>query len=75
MKPLRRCGLMGAALAFGMGTLVAVAEPAVKTGKERLGDKASDEQRIDNCKVPPERRGRTARSASCARDAKATVTH
>jgi hypothetical protein len=55
--------------------LVAVAEPAVKTGKERLGDKASDEQRIDNCKVPPERRGRTARSTSCAHDAKATVTH
>ena len=25
---------------------------AVRTGKERLGNKWSDEQRIDNCKVP-----------------------
>ena len=29
----------------------------VLTLKERLSDKASDEQRIDNCRVPPERRG------------------
>jgi hypothetical protein len=36
----------------------------VKTGKERLGDKASDEQRVDDCKVPPERRSRT-RPANC----------
>ena len=28
------------------------------TGKERLSDKASDEQRVDDCKVPPERRTR-----------------
>jgi hypothetical protein len=28
-----------------------------KTLKERLGDKASDEQRVDNCKVPLDRRG------------------
>ena len=27
-----------------------------RTGKERLGGKASDEQRVDNCKVPPDRR-------------------
>jgi hypothetical protein len=32
------------------------AEPA-RTGKERLGGKASDDQRVDNCKVPPEQRG------------------
>ena len=29
----------------------------VKTLKERLSDKASDEQRIDNCRVPLDRRG------------------
>lgn len=29
----------------------------VKTSKERLSDKSSDEQRVDNCHVPPERRG------------------
>ena len=28
-----------------------------QTLKERLSDKASDAQRIDNCRVPPERRG------------------
>ena len=28
-----------------------------RTAKERLGVKASDEQRIDNCKVPRDRRG------------------
>jgi hypothetical protein len=53
----------------------AFGQSAVKTGKERLGDKASDEQRVDNCKVPPERWGKTARPASCARGARAGVTH
>ena len=28
-----------------------------QTLKERLSDKASDAQRVDNCRVPPERRG------------------
>jgi len=28
-----------------------------RTLKERLSDKASDEQRVDNCRVPIERRG------------------
>ena len=37
----------------------------VRTGKERLSDKASDEQRLDNCKVPPERWGAKIRSDSC----------
>ncbi len=34
-------------------------EPANRavTGKERLSDKASDEQRVDNCNVPADRRG------------------
>lgn len=31
--------------------------PGVLTGKERLGKKWMDEQRIDNCKVPIDRRG------------------
>jgi len=38
---------------------------ATKTGKERLTDKASDEQRVDDCKVPPARRTR-ARPTNCA---------
>ncbi len=37
----------------------------VKTGKERLSSKASDEQRVDNCKVPPELRGTTVRPDAC----------
>ena len=41
------------------------AEPAVRTGKERLGGKASDEQRVDNCKVPLDLRGSTPRPDDC----------
>jgi hypothetical protein len=39
--------------------------PAVLTGKERLGRKWMDEQRIDNCNVPIDRRGTKPRSISC----------
>ena len=35
---------------------LAIAQEA-QTLKERLSDKASDAQRVDNCHVPPERRG------------------
>jgi hypothetical protein len=43
----------------------------VKTGKERLSDKSSDEQRVDNCKVPPERQGAKVRDDSCERSGQA----
>jgi hypothetical protein len=43
----------------------------VRTGKERLGNKWSDEQRVDNCKVPPEKRGTKPRPDACAE----VVTH
>jgi hypothetical protein len=33
----------------------------VQTLKERLSDKASDAQRVDNCHVPPDRSGATPR--------------
>jgi hypothetical protein len=46
------------------GATQSQAQPA-RTGKERLGGKASDEQRVDNCKVPPELRGPTPRPADC----------
>ena len=36
------------------------------TGKERLGRKWMDEQRIDNCNVPVGKRGTKQRSASCS---------
>jgi len=38
-----------------------------RTGKERLGGKASDEQRVDNCKVPLELRGPIPRPDNCGR--------
>jgi hypothetical protein len=44
----------------GSGAKPATAEARVtptRTVKERLSSKASDEQRVDNCKVPPEARG------------------
>ena len=40
--------------------------PAIRTGKERLGPKWSDEQRIDNCKVPLDKRGTKPRPSACA---------
>jgi hypothetical protein len=39
--------------------------PATLTGKERLGPKWNDEQRIDNCKVPIDKRGTKPRSSAC----------
>jgi len=41
----------------------------LKTGKERLGEKATDEQRMDDCKVPPGRRT-WARPTACPWDAR-----
>lgn len=35
------------------------------TAKERLGSKAADNQRVNNCKVPPERRGGKIRPETC----------
>jgi hypothetical protein len=41
--------------------------PTVLTGKERLGKKWMDEQRIDNCKVPVDKRGTKPRPSTCPR--------
>jgi hypothetical protein len=47
-------------LALGCAAIVSLS-PALaqqaQTLKERLSDKASDAQRVDNCHVPPDRRG------------------
>ena len=40
--------------------------PATETLKERLSDKASDDQRVNNCKVPKELRGPKPRPEGCA---------
>ena len=42
---------------------------ATRTAKERLGRKASDEQRVDNCKVPLDLRGPKPRPDRCSGDA------
>jgi hypothetical protein len=39
--------------------------PATLTGKERLGRKWTDEQRIDNCNVPVDKRGPRPRPSIC----------
>ena len=38
------------------------------TGKERLGRKWTDEQRIDNCHVPVDKRGSKPRPSACTND-------
>ena len=52
---------MKALVCFASLALALAAPPAMaqemQTLKERLSDKASDAQRVDNCHVPPERRG------------------
>jgi hypothetical protein len=59
------------ALALVIGAAAGMAEP-VKTSKERLSDKASDEQRVDDCRVPPARRGTASRPDCPERSAPAT---
>ena len=68
------------AVAWTLILLVALAAPSatlradgeathvqpIRTAKERLGSKASDEQRVDNCKVPPDRRGPKPRPDECS---------
>ena len=43
----------------------AAESPAILTGKERLGRKWMDEQRIDNCNVPIDKRGSRPRPSVC----------
>jgi len=43
----------------------AATSPATLTGKERLGRKWKDEQRIDNCNVPIDKRGARPRPSAC----------
>jgi hypothetical protein len=48
-------------------TASATEAPPTLTGKERLGRKWTDEQRIDNCNVPIDKRGTKPRPSTCAR--------
>lgn len=49
------------------------ARAATETLKERLSDKASDEQRVDNCKVPLDRRGSKERPDACEHEGNPTL--
>ena len=51
-------------IAPGPETAVPVNGPSL-TGKERTGRKWMDEQRIDNCNVPAEKRGSKPRPGNC----------
>ncbi len=46
-------------------TPISATAPRTLTGKERLGRKWMDEQRIDNCNVPVDMRGTRPRSSVC----------
>jgi len=50
-----------------VGTTARSNEAERLTGKERLGEKWKDEQRVDNCRVPLEKRGTKVRPDSCDR--------
>lgn len=47
-----------------VGSAVPANGPSL-TGKERMGRKWMDEQRIDNCNVPIDKRGNKPRSSAC----------
>jgi len=57
----------GLAVAGGSGAAPEAedARAPARTAKERLGSKAADEQRVDNCKVAPELRGEKPRPDDC----------
>ena len=42
-------------------------QKVIMTAKEKLGKKASDNQRVNKCKVPVEMRGTKPRSDKCTR--------
>ncbi|MEA2860558.1 MAG: hypothetical protein QOC72_2597 [Methylobacteriaceae bacterium] len=71
----RRLMCAALTLSVGLSAMAGSTQSAVKTGKERLGDKGSDEQRVDNCKVPPEHWGKKARSAACSHGERPNLTH
>ena len=47
----------------------------IRIAKERLGGKASDEQRVDNCKVPLDLRGPKPRPDECGDGASTKAKH
>jgi hypothetical protein len=76
-EKIGRRALIGVALLSMVGGALAQADPrnelppqqslvgSTLTAKERSSGKAADEQRVDNCKIPPEKRGSQPRPDSC----------
>jgi hypothetical protein len=70
-------GLTGALLVIGLTSstsaqdpgpdlLAPAGMPASLTSKERLGEKSMDQQRIDHCNVPIDKRGARPRPSTCS---------
>jgi hypothetical protein len=55
----------GPSAATSMPSTLPSSPPEVLTGKERLGEKWKDEQRMDNCRVPLDKRGPKPRPDAC----------
>ena len=62
---IAQVGPIAAAAAPKQAEVGQVPPEPTRAGKERLGGKASDEQRFDNCKVPQELRGAKPRPDDC----------
>ena len=75
-RAVARTLILLVALAAPSATLRADGEAThvqpIRTAKERLGSKASDEQRVDNCKVPLDLRGPKPRPHECSSDGPST---
>jgi hypothetical protein len=75
-RAVARTLILLVALAAPSATLRADGEAThvqpIRTAKERLGSKASDEQRVDNCKVPPDLRGPKPRPDECGSNGPST---
>lgn len=54
-----------AALLLALAAPAAAQERGTLTLKERLGRKADDNQRVNDCKVPPSLRGDSQRPTTC----------
>jgi hypothetical protein len=61
-----RAGLNEAVVQRNSPTPSSSDSPKMLTAKERLGGKWMDEQRVDNCKVPLDKRGAKPRPDACA---------
>jgi hypothetical protein len=85
-SPLMMSCARARAVAWTLILLVALAAPSatlradgeathvqpIRTAKERLGSKASDEQRVDNCKVALDLRGPKPRPDECGSNGPST---